>query len=137
MDLRLYVLRHRPRFFPRETSYNQAMRVTVGVSGGIAAYKAAELVRVLQRQAIEVHVVMTEAAGKLQQAGVIRYRRGHITVLDRSGLESQVCECYGVVKKEFARLLPEVTGRPDIFLQSHNTQRDAVVRTTERAGGRK
>jgi CRP-like cAMP-binding protein len=80
---------------------------------------------------------VTEAAGKLQQAGVIRYRRGHITVLDRSGLESQVCECYGVVKKEFARLLPEVTGRPDIFLQSHNTQRDAVVRTTERAGGRK
>ena len=38
------------------------MRVTVGVSGGIAAYKAAELVRALQRQALEVHVVMTEAA---------------------------------------------------------------------------
>ena len=41
------------------------MRVTVGVSGGIAAYKAAELVRALQRQALEVHVVMTEAAAGL------------------------------------------------------------------------
>src|SRR6187455_1915262 len=37
---------------------------------------------------------ITEAAGKLQQAGIIRYRRGHITVLDRSGLEKHVCECY-------------------------------------------
>ena len=43
------------------------MRITVGVSGGIAAYKAAELVRALQRQALEVHVVMTEAAGKFVQ----------------------------------------------------------------------
>lgn len=80
---------------------------------------------------------VTEAAGKLQQAGVISYRRGHITVLDRAGLESQVCECYAVVKKEFARLLPEVSRRQDIFLQSRITQGDAVVRTTERAGGRK
>jgi CRP-like cAMP-binding protein len=80
---------------------------------------------------------VTEAAGKLQQAGVISYRRGHITVLDRAGLESQVCECYAVVKKEFARLLPEVIRRQDNFLQSHNTQGDAVVRTTERARGRK
>jgi CRP-like cAMP-binding protein len=80
---------------------------------------------------------VTEAAGKLQQAGVISYRRGHITVLDRAGLELQVCECYAVVKKEFARLLPEVSRRQDIFLQSRNTQRDAVVRMTERAGGRK
>ena len=80
---------------------------------------------------------VTEAAGKLQQAGVISYRRGHITVLDRAGLESQVCECYAVVKKEFARLLPEVIRRQDNFLQSHNTQGDAVVRTTERASGRK
>ena len=80
---------------------------------------------------------VTEAAGKLQQAGVISYRRGHITVLDRAGLESQVCECYAVVKKEFARLLPEVSRRQDLFLQSRITQGDAVVRTTERAGGRK
>ena len=48
---------------------------------------------------------ITQAAGKLQAAGFISYRRGHISVLDRSGLESQVCECYGVVKGEFSRLL--------------------------------
>ncbi|HUX26788.1 MAG TPA: Crp/Fnr family transcriptional regulator [Burkholderiales bacterium] len=78
---------------------------------------------------------VTEAAGKLQQAGVISYRRGHITVLDRAGLESQVCECYAVVKAEFARLLPEVSRRQHIFLQSRNTQGDTVVRSNERAGG--
>lgn len=48
---------------------------------------------------------VTEAAGRLQQAGLIRYRRGHITVLDRTGLETHACECYGVVKKEMNRLL--------------------------------
>jgi len=48
---------------------------------------------------------ITEAAGKLQRAGLISYRRGHITALDRSGLESRACECYNVVKKEFHRLL--------------------------------
>ncbi|MEO5656012.1 MAG: Crp/Fnr family transcriptional regulator [Nitrosospira sp.] len=47
---------------------------------------------------------ITEAAGKLQQEGIIRYRRGHITVLDRTGLQDGVCECYEVVKKEFDRL---------------------------------
>jgi len=51
---------------------------------------------------------VTEAAGKLQSAGYISYRRGHITVVDRAGLEKNVCECYGVVKKEFARLLFDV-----------------------------
>jgi CRP-like cAMP-binding protein len=51
---------------------------------------------------------VTEAAGKLQHAGIISYRRGHITVLDREGLETQVCECYKVVKKEFDRLLSDV-----------------------------
>ena len=49
---------------------------------------------------------VTEAAGKLQRAGLIRYSRGHITVLDRPGLERTVCECYSVVKREFDRLLP-------------------------------
>ncbi|MEC4747035.1 Crp/Fnr family transcriptional regulator [Methylomicrobium sp. Wu6] len=49
---------------------------------------------------------VTEAAGKLQQARLIEYRRGHITVLDRPGLEARVCECYQVVKTEFDRLLP-------------------------------
>ena len=52
---------------------------------------------------------VTEAAGHLQKAGLIRYRRGHITVLDRPGLEQRSCECYGVVKKEYDRLLPATT----------------------------
>jgi CRP-like cAMP-binding protein len=49
---------------------------------------------------------VTEAAGKLQDAGLIRYSRGKITVLDRRGLEARSCECYQVVKTEFDRLLP-------------------------------
>jgi len=49
---------------------------------------------------------VTEAAMKLQQAGLIDYRRGHITMLDRAALEARVCECYQVVKMEFDRLLP-------------------------------
>ena len=49
---------------------------------------------------------VTEAAGKLQKEKLINYSRGHITVLDRSGLEARVCECYAVVKKEMDRLLP-------------------------------
>jgi len=57
---------------------------------------------------------VTEAAGKLQHAGFIRYRRGHITVLDRSGLAAHVCECYAVVKKEFDRLLSDVQNRQGI-----------------------
>jgi CRP-like cAMP-binding protein len=51
---------------------------------------------------------VTEAAGKLQEAGLISYRRGRITVLDRAGLEARSCECYQVVKTEFDRLLPYV-----------------------------
>lgn len=50
---------------------------------------------------------VTEAAGKLQKAGLIEYHRGHITILNRPGLEKRSCECYAVVKKEFDRLLPE------------------------------
>ncbi len=49
---------------------------------------------------------VTEAAGHLQEAGLIQYRRGHIKVLDRRRLEARACECYGVVKREYARLLP-------------------------------
>jgi CRP-like cAMP-binding protein len=49
---------------------------------------------------------VTEAAGKLQKAKVIRYSRGQITVLDRPRLEAMACECYYVVRRETARLLP-------------------------------
>ena len=48
---------------------------------------------------------VTAVAQRLQTAGLIRCGRGYITVLDRPGLEAQVCECYGTVEKEFARLL--------------------------------
>jgi Mn-dependent DtxR family transcriptional regulator len=48
---------------------------------------------------------VTEAAGKLHKLGIIIYRRGHITVLDRAALERQSCECYEVVKRETDRLL--------------------------------
>jgi CRP-like cAMP-binding protein len=51
---------------------------------------------------------VTEAAGKLQDVGLISYRRGQIMVLDRPGLEARSCECYQVVKTEFDRLLPYV-----------------------------
>jgi CRP-like cAMP-binding protein len=54
---------------------------------------------------------VTEAAANLQRAGLIRYRRGHITVLDREGLEQRTCECYAVVRKEYDRLLPLATAR--------------------------
>ena len=52
---------------------------------------------------------VTAAAGQLQAAGLIHYSRGHITILDRPKLEKRACECYGVVKKEFDRLLPHHT----------------------------
>jgi CRP-like cAMP-binding protein len=48
---------------------------------------------------------ITGAAGRLQEAGVIQSRRGHIAVLERAGLETRVCECYAVVRNEFRRLL--------------------------------
>ncbi len=51
---------------------------------------------------------VTEAAGHLQEAGLIHYSRGHITILDRPKLEQRVCECYEVVRRETARLLPYV-----------------------------
>ncbi|HKQ28169.1 MAG TPA: Crp/Fnr family transcriptional regulator [Burkholderiales bacterium] len=57
---------------------------------------------------------IAEAAGRLQHEGFIRYRRGHITVIDRSGLEGRVCECYEVVKKEFSRLLSDVRHRQSV-----------------------
>lgn len=54
---------------------------------------------------------ITEAAGNLQRAGLISYRRGHIAVTDRAGLEQHACECYAVVKKELDRLLSDVLYR--------------------------
>ena len=55
---------------------------------------------------------VTEAALKLQNAGLIRYARGRIRVLDRAGLERRTCECYAVVKKEYERLLPALQEGP-------------------------
>ena len=57
---------------------------------------------------------ITEAAGRLQSAGFIRYRRGHISVLNRVGLEAGACECYAVVKTELTRLLSDVQHRREI-----------------------
>ena len=50
---------------------------------------------------------VSEAAGNVQRAGLIEYNRGHITMIDRPGLEGRACECYAVVRKEFDRLFPE------------------------------
>ena len=54
---------------------------------------------------------VTESALKLQHAGLIRYARGHISVLDRAGLERRACECYAALKREYARLLPDELAR--------------------------
>ena len=54
---------------------------------------------------------VTESALKLQKAGLIRYARGRIEVLDRAGVEQRSCECYAVVKKEYDRLLPDIVAR--------------------------
>ena len=51
---------------------------------------------------------VTDAALKLQKAGCIQYARGHITVLNRAGIEKRTCDCYLVVKKEYERLLPDL-----------------------------
>ncbi len=68
-----------------------------------------ELVMTQERIAINLGVRregVTDVALRLQDAGVIRYARGHITVLDRAALEARSCECHGVVKREYDRLLP-------------------------------
>jgi CRP-like cAMP-binding protein len=69
---------------------------------------------------------VTEAALKLQAAGLIRYARGHIWVLDRAGLEKRTCECYAVVRSEYDRLLPDVAVAP-----CHRT-RASIVRGADR-----
>ena len=55
---------------------------------------------------------VSAAAGALQRAGLIRYKRGNVTVVDRRGLMKRSCECYGISKKEFDRLLGENTQGP-------------------------
>jgi CRP-like cAMP-binding protein len=50
---------------------------------------------------------VTEVAGRLQSAGCVSYRRGHISVIDRAALEQRTCECYGMLRKEWTRLVPE------------------------------
>lgn len=55
---------------------------------------------------------VTLAAGALQRAGLIRYRRGAITVLDRAGLEAAACECYGLIRNQYEQLLPHTNERP-------------------------
>lgn len=63
---------------------------------------------------------ITETAGNIQREGLIHYRRGHISVLDRPGLESRACECYAVVKQEFDRLLYDVRNRQEPSSARHD-----------------
>ena len=65
---------------------------------------------------------VTEAAGRLQDQGLIHYSRGRITVLDRPALEARVCECYAVVKKEYDRLLPDTMARTSTLQPMPNLQ---------------
>ena len=69
---------------------------------------------------------VTEAALKIQRAGLIQYSRGHIEVLDRRGLEERSCECYQVVKAEYDRLLPALK-----TVEAANRQAHAATKSTE------
>jgi CRP-like cAMP-binding protein len=64
---------------------------------------------------------VTEAMGKLQDAGLISCRRGHIVVIDRVGLLSRTCECYGIIKKEFERLLPRPSFQSEARVEAAGT----------------
>ena len=64
----------------------------------------------------------------MQDAGVIRYGRGHIAVLERSGLEARACECYAVVKKELGRLLSDVRYRQEVTELDTKVDYPAVTR---------
>jgi CRP-like cAMP-binding protein len=70
---------------------------------------------------------ITEAAGNLQRAGFISYRRGHISVLDRTGLEGRTCECYEVVKTEICRLLSDVQYRQTTSPDHPHAPRSALL----------
>lgn len=78
---------------------------------------------------------VTEAAGKLQQAGFIRNRRGHITVLDRSGLEDRACECYDVVKREFDRLLGQDWSQASVSIRSWSRENVLIGNAQEKMRG--
>lgn len=77
---------------------------------------------------------ITEAVGRLQTLGLISCRRGHIRVLSRAGLEQRVCECYGVMRREAARLLApyQSAHAPHPVWQARNGQRDRRVGGDER-----
>ena len=74
---------------------------------------------------------ITVAAGKLQEAGLIRYRRGHIAVLQRAGLETRSCECYAVVKNEFERLLTNVRADKRLRTRSRASSDSAQTLTPD------
>ena len=64
---------------------------------------------------------ISAATSKLRDGGYVRYRRGHISILDPAGLETRACECYAVVKAEFQRLLPRAPAPADgAHLQGHH-----------------
>ena len=80
----------------------------------LAALPTAEFERLtghLERVPMPLGDLLYEPGGQLQHAGFIHYRRGHIAVLDRAGLETRACECYAVVKTELSRLLSDVQYR--------------------------
>jgi len=70
---------------------------------------------------------ITETAGNLQREGLISYRRGHITVLNRAGLETHACECYQVVKKEFHRLLSDAGNHNKLMMQRQPESRSRTA----------
>jgi len=78
---------------------------------------------------------VTEAAGKLQRAGVIQYSRGRIRVLDRPSLEHMACECYEVVRKEFMRLLPWDNGNVASRVDADRKTTTSPRRSRKAAGG--
>jgi len=76
---------------------------------------------------------ITETAGNLQRAGLISYRRGHITVLDRAGLESHTCECYDVVKQELRRLLSDIQGNRNHHAATRNSLTPAAQKSLSKS----
>ena len=109
------------------------MKVTVGVSGGVAAYKAAELVRALQRQALDVHVVMTEAAQQFVQPLTFASLTGHkvITSLwagdsDESNLDSAIEHIDAAQTTDALVVAPALPARPTRFFISRD-RRGAIA----------